>query len=110
VPGYRSIDRARFDLRRVEGIGEGSVPIGSRREPWVVEGCTLSDTEVEVLCVGGRYFDREGIYTDRAPVSSRGSGGALDLLLRAALGPAGPRPAPDVLHLNDHHTVWYRRT
>jgi starch synthase len=107
VPGYRSIDRERWGLRRVRGPAPRLVTVGSRREAWTLETTTLPDSNVEVLVVGGRYFDRDGVYTD--PETGRDFDDQLErwvFFCRAALAALDERGARlDVLHLNDHHTA-----
>jgi starch synthase len=107
LPAYRDIDRSRFGIERVALPGAPTVPVGTRREPWWLERATLPGSQVPVLFVGGRYFDRTGTYTD--PRSGRDFEDAAErwiFFARAALAALeshGERL--DVLHLNDHHTA-----
>ncbi len=107
VPGYRSIDRQRWGIERVEARAARLVNVGGRREPWVLEAATLPDSNVEVLFVGGRYFDRDGIYTDAR--SGREFDDQLErwvFFARAALAALAERGQRlDLLHLNDYHTA-----
>ena len=107
IPAYRSIERERWGLVRVAAATPRWVVVGGRREPWTLERGTLPNSSVEVLCVGGRFFDRDGIYTDAR--SGREFSDQLErwvFFARAALAALGERGAAvDVLHLNDHHTA-----
>jgi len=107
MPAYRSIERERWGLTRVAALGPRWVSVGGRREAWSLERTLLPDSNVEVLCVGGRYFDRDGIYTDTR--SGREFDDQLErwvFFCRAALAALAERAGRlDVLHLNDHHTA-----
>jgi starch synthase len=107
VPAYRSIERERFDLRRVDLPGVPTVPVGGRREPWRLETGHLPGSTVDVLLVGGRYFDRDGVYTDAR--TGRDFDDQLErwvFFCRAALAALRFRGRRlDLLHLNDHHTA-----
>jgi len=107
VPGYRSIDRVRWGLRRVPGTGGSTVAVGDRREPWFLETAELPNSRVRVLFICGRYFDRDGIYNE-----PRTGGEFTDQLerwvffCRAALAALADQDTRlDILHLNDHHTT-----
>ena len=107
MPAYRAIERARFDLRPVERVSGGTVPVGARLEPWRLESARMPDADVEVLFVGGSLFERDGIYTD--PHTGRAFPDEAERWIffcraaLAALRALGRRP--DVLHLNDFHTA-----
>jgi starch synthase len=107
LPAYRSIERERWGLRRAPAEAGRGVTVGGRREAWSLERAVLPDSNVEVLCIGGRYFDRDGIYNDAH--SGRDFEDQLErwvFFCRAALAALGERGQPiDVLHLNDHHTA-----
>jgi starch synthase len=107
VPGYRAIDRTRHGLRAVPLSGAPTVPVGARREPWHLETARLPGTDVEVLFVGGRYFDRDGIYTD--PRTGRDFEDQAErwvFFCRAAMAALEREgQAFDIVHLNDHHTA-----
>jgi starch synthase len=107
MPAYRSIDRQRFGLRRPARHGAPSVVVGGRREAWTLEVATLPHSAIEVAFVGGRFFDRDGIYTDpRTGSDFEDQVGRWVFFCRAALAALAERGAsPDILHLNDYHTA-----
>ena len=107
VPGYRSIDRARWGLQRAGGTGARTVSVGGRLEPWCLETAELPGSRVRVLFIGGRYFDRDGIYNDA--LTGREFDDQLErwvFFCRAGLAALADQEFPlDLLHLNDHHTT-----
>ena len=107
MPGYRDIDRSRWGLRPTPLVGDPHVTVGKHREPWRLESARLPGSGVEILTIGGRYFDRPGLYLD--PSTGREFEDQLErwvFFCRAALAALRARGQRlDVLHLNDHHTA-----
>ena len=107
LPAYRRIERQRFELQ-VEAPRSGqTVPVGGRQEAWTLEVGHLPDSDVQVLFVGGRFFDRDGVYTDsRTGRDFEDQAERWIFFARAALAALSRRGLPvDVLHCNDHHTA-----
>lgn len=107
VPAYRSIDRARWGLQRAPGTGARTVRVGDRHEPWFLETAELPGSRVRVLFIGGRYFDRDGIYNDgRSGHEFEDQLERWVFFCRAGLAALADQEFRlDLLHLNDHHTA-----
>jgi starch synthase len=106
LPGYRRIDRASHGFHPKPRAGSKTVSIGGRLEAWTMEAGRLPDSEVEVLLVGGRFFVRDGVYTD--PQTGRDFDDQAErwvFFARAALAALAAGPSIDVLHCNDYHTA-----
>ncbi|MBM3307097.1 MAG: glycogen synthase [Candidatus Eisenbacteria bacterium] len=109
LPRYASIDGTAFGLQPVAGLGPVGVPMGDREERASLFRAPMpGEPRVSVFFVGHEgYFGRPGIYTD--PATGHGYPDEVEryaffcralLVFAEAMG-----LAPDVVHLNDHHTA-----
>jgi len=107
LPAYRRIERQRWELRAEPPRAGQTVLVGARQEAWTLEIGQLPDSDVRVLFVGGRYFDRDGVYTDaQTGRDFEDQAERWVFFARAALAAlAHQGHAVDLLHCNDHHTA-----
>lgn len=109
LPNYAAIDRRAHKVKPVAGVGPLGIPMGERVEEVRLFTTKLPGGEgVSVLLIGhDGYFGRPGIYVD--PETGRGYEDEVErfaLFSRAILETCRAMDlAPDVLHLNDHHTA-----
>ena len=109
LPKYVAIDGAAYGLKPASGVGSLAVPMGASSERVEVHEAVMpGGPGVRVFFVRhDRYFGRDGIYTD--PATGHGYPDEVEryaLFCRAMLAAADALGlAPDVVHLNDHHTA-----
>ncbi len=110
LPLYASVDRKAHGVIPVEGLGALRVPMGEKTEEVALHTATMPGAPgVRVYFVGHEgAFGREGIYVD--PATGHGYPDEVErfaLLSRALLESLlALELAPDVIHLNDHHTAF----
>ena len=110
LPLYASIDREAHGITPVADLGPLRVPMGDAIEEAVLHTTSVSGTDgVRVFFVEHEgAFGREGIYVD--PSTGHGYADEVErfaLFSRAMLEAlAALDLAPDVVHLNDHHTAY----
>ena len=108
LPNYRDIDRDAHGFTPVDGVSL-SIPLGGGPEDArLLRGSMPEAPSVAVyLVVHDGFFDRDGIYVD--PTTGRGYPDEVERYAffgRAVLESARALGlAPDVFHLNDHHTA-----
>jgi len=109
LPGYASVDPAKYGLAPVPGLGSLAVRMGDREERVTLRRAPMpGEPRVSVFFVVHEgSFGRPGIYTD--PATGQGYPDEVEryaLFCRATLHAADALGlAPDVVHLNDHHTA-----
>lgn len=109
LPAYASIDRDRYGLAPVPGIGTLDVPMGEGTEACRLFQCAMpgADDVTAYFVDHEGYFGREGIYVD--PATGHGYPDEVErygLFSRAILESVLALDlAPDCIHLNDHHTA-----
>ncbi len=104
LPAYGSIGPERHGLRRLPGSMQ--VPLGDRVESFsLLAGRFPATAALVVLVEHPGFFHRAGIYGDPGTGQEYPDAAARWIFFSRALLAALPRlgPAPDVLHLNDHH-------
>jgi starch synthase len=108
IPGYRSIDPARFHIEPCSAAPQFDVPMGSFVERAAAFQTRMDGCDVDVFLVGSlKYFDREGIYDD--PATHEGYPDSMQrfvFFMKAGLELLSRIGRPiDIVHCHDSHTA-----
>jgi starch synthase len=108
IPGYRSVDTARFHIEPCSAVPQFDVQMGPLVERAAAFQTRMDGCDVDVFLVGSpKYFDREGIYDD--PATHEGYPDSMQrfvFFMKAGLELLSRIGRPvDIIHCHDSHTA-----